>query len=134
MPFEIAVELTEGHERLARDHADRRPRGIEQRRRVALAQHEPIARRIARRLRIEGHHVEEDRRDEVGRGGARRRMAAAGGGGRAHAVHAQLGGHVLEGEQAGVGGAAHGHSVNRCNANASGVAGTVAARRAGGGV
>src|SRR5207247_1025670 len=63
--LEIAVDLAQLHEILAVERAGRRPRRVEQRRRVAFAQHEAVARRIARRLRVEAHHVEEDRRDEV---------------------------------------------------------------------
>src|SRR5947208_7958207 len=96
MPFEIAVELTEGHERLARDHADRRPRGIEQRGRVAPAQHEAIAGHGSRILGIEAHDREEQGGHDVGGRGGARGMTTSGRRRRTDRVDAQPRGHVFE--------------------------------------
>ncbi len=75
---------------------DRRPGGVENRRGVALRQHEPVVVRVARVPRVESHLREEQRRDQVGRRRARRRVSAAGRRRRANRVDAQLSGDVVK--------------------------------------
>ena len=72
------------------------PRRVEDRRGVPLRQHEAIAVRVLRILRIEAHLGEEQRRHEIGHRHAAGRMAAAGFRGGAHRIDAQPGGDILQ--------------------------------------
>ncbi len=97
MAFEVRPERAELQQFAAIEDAGLRPRRVQDRRRVPLREHEPVAVGVVRVLRIPAHPAEEDRRHELGRRAAARRMAAAGLGGGAHGVDPQLGRDVLQG-------------------------------------
>ena len=96
MPFEIGVDPPQLQQLGAVERAGLGPGGVEQRRRVPLRQHEAIAPRMLRILRIEPHLGEEQRRDEVGGRAAARRMSAAGFRRRPDRVDAKPRGDVLQ--------------------------------------
>ena len=66
MAFEIGREQPQVGEPLAWNEAGLRPHRVQQRRRVALRQHEAIGVGMLRILRVEAHLGEEQRRHQVG--------------------------------------------------------------------
>jgi hypothetical protein len=94
--FEVVAQLAQLEQFAAGHEADCRPGGVQQRRGVALAEHEPIVVGVLRLLRIEAHLREEQRCHQIGRRRAGRRMAAAGRRRRADRVDAKLRGDVLK--------------------------------------
>ena len=67
MAFEIGADLAQLQQLGAIERAGLGPGRVQHRRGVALRQHEPIAVRVLRILRIEAHLGEEQRRHDVGR-------------------------------------------------------------------
>ena len=96
MPFEIGGQQPQLQHFAARKHAGRRPGRVQDRRRVAFRQHEPIRFRMLRVAGIESHLGKEQRRDDLRRRQARRRMSGAGFGRREHRIDSKLCGEILE--------------------------------------
>jgi hypothetical protein len=94
--FEVVVELAKLEQFLVLHEADLRPRGVQQRRGMALRQHEAIVVRVTRVGRVEPHLGEEQRGHEIRGRGARGRMTAAGGRRRANRIDAKSGRDVVE--------------------------------------
>jgi hypothetical protein len=113
MALEVTVDLPQVCEVVTIHHAHRGPCGIQQRRRVSLAEHEPVGDRVARMIGIDAHGVEEHRGREIGRRGAGRGVTACGRGGGAYAVDSKLGGDVLQGEEPRIGRHTYSHAPER---------------------
>ena len=96
MALEVRVDAAQVEQVGARKEPGVRPGRVENRRGMALRQHEAVVVGILRVLRIEAHLAEKERRDDLCRGHARRRVAAAGFGGRLDRIDAKLGGEVLQ--------------------------------------
>ena len=78
VPFEIGIDAPQREQILARDDAGLGPRGVEDRRGVALREDEPIVVGVVRIARVVPHLRKEERSHDLGRRAAGRRMAAAG--------------------------------------------------------
>jgi len=91
VPFEIAVDPPQLQEIVRRHESRLGPGRVEQRRRVALGEHEAIVLVVLRIPRVESHVAEEERRDDIRGRAAARRMAAAGRTRGAHGGNAQSG-------------------------------------------
>ena len=96
MAFEIGSDLAQLQQLGAIEGAGLGPRGVQNRRGVALRQHEAIALGILRILRIEAHLREEERGRELGHRHAAGRMAAAGLRRGAHGIDPEPGGDILQ--------------------------------------
>ena len=94
MPFEVGIEPAQRQQRVAADDARFRPRGVQNRRRVSLRQHEAIVVRVLRIARVVAHLAEEQRRHDLGGRAAGARMPAACFGRRTHRIDAQARGDV----------------------------------------
>ncbi len=107
MAVDGRVDITQGHRiRLGhRTHfavefdknAQVRARGIDNRHRMPLAQHQPVGRRVAGALRVVAHLVVHEDRDEVAQAHGRRGMAGARGTGHPHAELGQFNGFGVDG-------------------------------------
>ena len=92
MALEIAVDAAQSQQALHRNRSRLRPRGIEQRGRVSLREHEAVVVGMRRIVRMVAHDPEEERGDEVRGRQARGGVARPRFRGRAQAVLAQSGG------------------------------------------
>ena len=97
VPFEVRSELAQLQQLRAIERAGFGPRGVEQRRGVALRQHEAVAARMVRVFRIETHLGKKQRRHQIGGGAAAGRMPAGRCRGRPHRVDAKTRRDVLQG-------------------------------------
>ena len=107
--FEVALQSSQRQQLAAVDEAGLGPGCVQQRRRVALRQHEPVVVVVLRVARIEPHLPEEQSGDDIRRRAAARRVAAAGLGRGAHGLDTEPGGDGLQRRYQGrpVGGQAH---------------------------
>ena len=96
VPLEIGAQLAQLQQLAPGEQADRRPRGVQERRRVPLGEHEAIVVLVLRLLRVEPHLGHEERRHDVGSRRTGGRVAAACRGRREHRVDAELSGNVVE--------------------------------------
>jgi hypothetical protein len=95
MPLEVAGEQPQAHQVVV-DGAGLLERRPQDRRSVALGEHEDVGVGAARVLRVEAHLVEEQRGDDLGGGQARRGVTRAGFRRGGQGVPAQLLGHPGE--------------------------------------
>ena len=95
MPFEVGVDAAQLEQLAPVERAGLSPRGVENRRGVALRKDEAIGVGIVRIAGIEAHFGEEQRGHQVGHRAAAGRMAAGRLRGRADRVDAQARGDVL---------------------------------------
>jgi hypothetical protein len=94
MPFEVRSEEAEGRQVFARDEAGLGPERVEQRRRMALRQNQPVRERVLRVARVEAHLREEQHGHEVRGRLAGSGMPAPGRGCGPDGLDAQAGGDV----------------------------------------
>src|SRR5437868_4011723 len=110
MSFEIALDVAERGEYGVIDDTELCPDGVQQGCRVSFAEDEAIVGHRSWIVRIEAHHVEEDRRDEISGRGRAGRMSAARGGRRADRVNAKPCRDVFQGVKATFGGNARSYA------------------------
>ena len=65
MALEVGVEPAQLQQLASGEQADRRPRRVQERRRVSLGEHEPIVVLVLRLLRVEPHLGKEERCNDV---------------------------------------------------------------------
>jgi len=94
--LEIRSDLAKVHQLASIERTRFGPQRVQDRRGVALRQHEPVSLDVMRVFRIEPHLREEERRQQVGGGAARRGMSAARFGCRLHRVDPEPRGNVSE--------------------------------------
>ena len=90
MAFNIAAQLAQGEQIFRRQETSLRPRGIEQRGRVAFGENEPVVVRVARVFGIVAHVAKKKSRHQIGGRAARAGMTTPGRGRGIDGMNAQL--------------------------------------------